>query len=275
MSEDHIRVNRAWWDDRATAHATAPDYGFEQFRSDPAHLSEVVRFDLPRLGSVDGLRTAHLQCHIGTDTLSLHRLGAHVTGLDLSPASLEVARALAGDCGAGIDYVESDVLRATDALEPGSFDLVYTGIGALCWLPGLAPWAATVAALLKPGGRLFIREMHPMLGTLEVVDGRIAQQYSYFFRPEPDIVVDDRTYVPTDRPLAALPNHTWSHDLGEIVTSLLDAGLNVTSLTEHDSAAWEALPGFMSPHPDHPGEWRLREHPNSLAATFTLTAERR
>ena len=93
-----------------------------------------MRFDLPRLGDIDGLDVVHLQCHLGTDTLSLARLGARVTGVDLSPASLEVARDLAARAGTSIEFVESDVYTAPAVLGR-RFDLVYTGIGALCWLP--------------------------------------------------------------------------------------------------------------------------------------------
>jgi hypothetical protein len=86
----------------------------------------------------------HLQCHTGTDTVSL---GAEMTGLDFSPAALEQARALAGTARADVGFVEADLYDAVDALGPGRFDLVYTGIGALCWLPDIDRWATMVAGL--------------------------------------------------------------------------------------------------------------------------------
>ena len=97
MDEDHYAVNRAWWDERAPAHANSPDYAVQELIADPTRLSDVVRFDLPRLGDVNGLRGIHLQCHIGTDTISLHRLGAAMTGLDFSPESIAIARGIAAD----------------------------------------------------------------------------------------------------------------------------------------------------------------------------------
>ena len=124
--DDYLAVNRANWDERAAVHAASADYGFERFISDPTHLSDVVRFDQALLGDVSGLRGIHLQCHIGTDTLSLARLGAEMAGLDLSPASLDQARHLASACGAEIDYVEADTYSAPAALAGRRFDLVYT-----------------------------------------------------------------------------------------------------------------------------------------------------
>ena len=182
--EDYAELNRASWDERAPAHAASRDYAVERFASDPGHLSEVVRFDLPLLGDIGGLRGVHLQCHIGTDTVSLARLGADMTGLDFSPASLAEARRIASLAGADVRFVEAEVYDAAGALGPEPFDLVYTGIGALCWLPDIARWARVVAGLLRPGGRLFIREGHPMLWALDDPrpDGLLAVEYPYFER---------------------------------------------------------------------------------------------
>lgn len=273
MTDDYIAINRAMWDSRAAAHARSVDYDLDRFRLDPDAISDVVRFDLPRLGDVAGLDVVHLQCHIGTDTVSLHRLGASVTGLDLSPASLDEARRLAADTAADISYVEADVHDAVTALGT-TYDLVYTGIGAIIWLPSVDRWAEVVAGLLKPGGRLFIREGHPMLGTLEPVDGRAELTYPYFERPEPLVFDGDGTYVEIDEQLTALPSHEWQHGIGETVNALLRHGMVVESLVEHDSVPWRALQDLMEPHPEHPGEFRLVDRPERLAASFTLTARK-
>src|SRR5450755_3927669 len=156
--EDYRTVNRENWDERVPAHLDSPDYATGRFAEDPSFLSQVVRFDVPRLGDVSGLRGVHLQCHIGTDTVSLSRLGARMTGLDFSPVAIEQARSLVARSGDEVNFVESEVYDAAPALGGELFDLVFTGIGALCWLPSISQWASTVGSLLKPGGRLFIRE---------------------------------------------------------------------------------------------------------------------
>lgn len=130
MATNYRTVNLANWNSRVPFHERG--YGLERFRADPEALSRDAEFDRPRLGDIAGRIGIHLQCHIGTDTLSLARLGAHMTGLDFSGPALDVARRLAADCGADISYVEADVYDAVEKLGAGRFDLVYTGMGALC-----------------------------------------------------------------------------------------------------------------------------------------------
>ena len=273
--EDYAELNRASWDERAPAHAASRDYAVDQFASDPGHLSEVVRFDLPLLGDIGGRRGVHLQCHIGTDTISLARLGADMTGLDFSPASLAQARRIARLAGADVRFVEAGVYDAPGALGPEPFDLVYTGIGALCWLPDIARWARVVAGLLRPGGRLFIREGHPVLWALDDPrpDGLLAVEYPYFEREEAMVFDEGGTYVETDAVFSHNRTHEWNHGLGEIVTALMAAGMDLTGLVEHDSVPWDALPGQMERIGG--GEWRLADRPWRLPHTYTLQAVRR
>jgi SAM-dependent methyltransferase len=270
--EDYLAVNRSNWDERAPAHAASPDYDVEKFIADPAFISDVVRFDRPLLGDIAGLVGVHLQCHIGTDTVSLARLGASMTGLDFSPPAIAVARSLAERTGAGVTFVESEVYAAPDVLGREAFDLVYTGIGALCWLPSVSRWAGVAAGLLRPGGRLFIREGHPMLWTLEDErdDDLLVVRYPYFERSEPTVFDIAGTYVATDTEFEHNVTHEWNHGLGEIVTALLGAGMTVTGLTEHDSVPWEALPGRMER--TDVGEWRLADRPWRLPHSYTLQA---
>lgn len=267
----YFDLNRTNWDDRAAAHAASPEYAVEQFVTDPLFLSGVVRFDLPLLGAVRGLRGVHLQCHIGTDTVSLARLGAFMTGLDFSGASIDEARRLAHRSGTPVDFVESNVYDALQVLPREQFDLVYTGVGALCWLPEVRPWAAVVAGLLRPGGRLFIREGHPMMWAIdELRTDDLVIGYPYFERSEPLVVEDPGTYVTTETEFTENITHVWNHGLGEIVTALLDAGMQLTSLVEHHTVPCQALPGQMELV--DPDEWQLADRPWRLACSYTLQA---
>ena len=273
--DDYREVNRANWDERAGIHAASSDYGVERFVADPHHLSDVVRFDRPRLGEVRGLRGIHLQCHIGTDTVSLSRLGARMSGLDLSGESIRQARLLAARAGEEVDFVQAEVYDAPKVLRAGAFDLVYTGVGALCWLPDVAAWAEVVATLLRPGGRLFMREGHPVLWALDDArpDRLLALEHPYFETLQPTVWHEDTTYVATQQRLVSTTTHEWNHGLDEIVSALLAAGMEPTGLVEHDSVPWEALIGQMDRLPG--GEWRVSGRPERLPHSYTLQGRRR
>ena len=272
MTEDWRSINLANWESRVPLH-TAPD-GYELAAFDaPEYLSPVVRYDLPRLGRLDGLDVVHLQCHIGTDTVSLVRLGARsVTGLDFSPAALEAGRDLARRANADVRFVESDLYDAVGALNSQTFDVVYTGIGAICWLPDIRRWAAIVAELLRPGGRLFMREGHPVLWAMcdPRPDGLLVLEYPYF-ETEGTVFVEDDSYAGTGT-VTAPESVSFNHGLGEIFTALTEAGLTVTALEEHREVPWNPLDDAMIPSPDFEEEYILAEGRDRMPLTYTLQA---
>lgn len=274
MEQDYRAINRAHWDERASAHARSPGYGLAAF-SEAGYLSKTVRFDRPRLDDIAGLTGLHLQCHIGTDTVSLARLGARMTGLDFSPAALAEARQLSETAGTSIDFHEADVYKAAELLGRARFDLVYTGIGALCWLPDIRAWAAVVADLLRPGGRLFLREAHPVLWTIAEVkdDDQLRLEYPYFEVRDPVVLSYPGTYVETDATFSHNTTHEWNHGIGEIITALLDCGMTLTQFVEHDSIPWDAFPGRMERVAS--GEFRLAKRPERMPHSYTLQATKR
>ena len=233
-------------------HAQATSYAIQKFIDDPDFLSRVIEFDIPLIGDISGLDIVHLQCHIGTDTLSLARRGGkRVVGLDFSPAALKEGNRLIASAGSGekVSFVEASTYDALNVLEASSFDMVFTGIGAICWLPRIREWAKVVHALLKPGGRLFIREVHPILQSLDdSIKTDLAIRYAYFETKEPTEFNEQGTYVEiadANKQWKATRTAEWNHGLGEIVQGLLDVGMMITGLAEHTSAPWEALPGQM------------------------------
>jgi len=271
---EYRAINHANWESRVRHHAASDEYQLQRFVADPQHLSDVVTFDLPRLGPIEGLDVVHLQCHIGTDSTSLARLGANVTGLDFSGSALTVARQLAESVGSTIAYVEADVYDAVGALGGARFDLVYTGIGALCWLPDVRRWAHTVAGLLRPGGELFMREGHPVLWAMDDPrpDGLLVLAYPYF-ETEGVAFSEPDTYVTHDEPLDAPDIVHFNHGLAEVFNAVWDAGMEITLFDEHDSVPWNALGDQM--RDVGAGEYRLVDRPERLAASYTLRARKR
>ncbi len=262
--------NRASWDDRVAVHVASPDYAVQRFVDDPAFLSDVVAVDAPLLGDVAGLRVAHLQCHIGTDSISLARLGARVSGLDFSAAAIDAARDLARRTGTDAELVVAGVGDAPAALGR-RFDVVYTSVGVISWLPDLDRWAAAVAGLLVPGGRLYVRDMHPALWPWEGVDGQPVLTYPYVTPREEPVTTDEQaTYVEGDvSSITHTRRHEWNHPLSEVVTAVAGAGLRIDRLAEHDGLDWPALPGVTR----EGLQWFLPEPlRGKVPATFSLWA---
>ena len=237
----------------------------------------MIERDRERLPGLSGKNIVHLQCHIGTDTLSLARLGAaSVSGYDFSPSALEVARKLASDAGVDITYVEGEFYDALDRLGRERFDVVYTGAGAINWLPDIRGWARVVAGLLRPDGVLHLHEAHPVLWSLdERDDDLLVIRYPYFETAEP-IEFDEGPSTYTDGDVSGM-THTatreWNHGLGEIVQALIDAGLVVTMLQELRYCDWLALPSVMKIRASDNAAV-LRESRERLPLTYTLQAHR-
>jgi len=269
---EHARdTNRANWDDRVDIHVTS--YGLEAF-DDPQHISSVVAEDLAALepflsDGVTGLDVCHLQCHIGSDTLSLARAGARVTALDFSPAALEAAERFATAHGQRIRWVQSDVMDAASAIDD-TFDLVYTSIGAICWLQDLDRWAAQIAQLLRPGGTFFIRDGHPALYTLDETADHLSIRYRYFPNGQAQTWNDEGTYS-GEGTVANTRTYEWPHSLSEIINALIGAGLTIQRFDEGTTLPWRFSPR-MEATPDG-WVWPEAEREN-IPCTFTIIARK-
>ena len=274
--EESLALNRAHWDEVAELHRDS--YDTAGLVADPDRLSTVVQQDVPLLasflpgGTVAGLDMVHLQCHIGSDTLSWARLGARMTGLDMSGESLRVARELADEAGLDIEYVQSSIADAATVLAGRSFDVVYTSIGVLSWLNDLTVWANLIAGLLRPGGIFLIREGHPMALSLDQTapPGELRLGWPYFnIGPLTEDCADDYS---STVPVVNSRTHEWAHSLGEILGCLLEAGLTIVDYQEHKTLPWKQLP-WLEPQPQ--GEYALPESLRQMCPLeFTLVARR-
>ena len=272
--DDAKDANRANWNDRAALHEES--YRIERFISDPGLLSDVVSRDSRVLaehlpdGSLEGLDLLHLQCHIGTDTISLGRLGATVTGLDFSPASLDVARRLAAATNTTATWVEADVLAAREAVS-GDFDVVYTSIGTIAWLDDLERWAEQIAGLLRPGGLFFIRDGHPMMYALDEEADGLQLRWDYFPTGRAQVWDDDSTYA-GDGKVSHTRTYEWPHPISEILGSLLRAGLVIERFDEGQTLPWRFSPRMVE-LPDGNFEWPAGER-EIVPCTFTVVARK-
>jgi SAM-dependent methyltransferase len=265
--DERFAVNRANWDERTAIHLGSRFYDVEGWlreeRGPRAFEAEV-------LGDVAGLRLLHLQCHFGLDTLAWARAGARVTGLDFSTEAIDAARDLA--VRAGLDglatFVCADVLDAVDALDHATFDVVYVSIGSLTWLPSVDRWARQVGALVAPGGRLYVHDVHPFGLTLAFDESRVER--TYFEEPDSHISESGITYADGSQRLERRRAYWWNHGIGETVTALVRHGLRLEWLTEHDWTLFEQFPWLV----ERDGRW---VHPPSaprIPLTFSMLATR-
>ncbi len=263
---DWLGLNRANWDDRVPVHLASEFYDIAGFRAGRDSLSP---FELAEAGDVSGKRLLHLQCHIGLDTLSWARHGALATGLDFSAPAIDAARSLAAELGIPASFVVSDVYDAAAALEGQRFDIVYVSIGSLVWLPDIPRWAHTAAALLAPGGFLYLVDGHPFAQILDSATGSVVTDDYFDDAPE----VDDWPWSYTGRssPLAHQRTVQFQHTVGEIVTAIAGAGLRIEFLHEHDFDAFQRFDS-LQPHAD--GSYRLPPGRPRIPMLLSLRASR-
>ncbi|MEV0175866.1 class I SAM-dependent methyltransferase [Streptomyces sp. NPDC050803] len=253
-----MRANQANWDARTPVHLASRFYGLDR-DLDPDRW--FAPFEWEDLGDLAGRDVLHLQCHLGTETLAFARRGARATGLDFSAASVAAATGVAARAGLDVTYVQANVYDAVKALGRRRFDVVYTGKGALCYLPDLARWAGIVAELLRPGGVLYVVEFHPLLNSLgpKPAPGEgpeLLLRHDYLGGRGP--VHRDATHTYTDGPAVegATDSYEWMHGIGEVVDALTSAGLTVRRLRESEELPWQRWPQMVR---TPSGWWRLTE----------------
>ena len=260
-------LNRAMWDAKTPLHVASAFYDVAGFK---AGRSELRRHEIADLGDVTGKQLVHLQCHFGMDSLSWARLGARVTGVDFSEPAVRAARGLARDIGIEARFVTADVYDAVAAVGPRRFDIVYTGVGALCWLPDIERWARVVHDLLCPGGELYLFEFHPVKWMIEAAAPSAVEIRDGYFTP-PDGYREAGGVTYADASAASAVTVQWNHPLGEVVTALARVGLRIESLRELDRDVlrqWDVMQaaddGMYAMPPDRP----------SLPLTYVLRARR-
>jgi len=252
-------LNRAWWDERAPIHEASVFY-----RSGGGGLEG---FEWDDLGPVDGLDVIHPQCHIGSDTISLAERGARVVGLDFSAAAIDGARRLADQAGVSdrSEWVTSDVYDAVDAVGGSTFDLVYTGKGALCWLPDMDAWAAVMWQLCRPGGRLYVSEFHPLSDTMAWETTLFERSY---FASEGHCYDDaDGSYADPD---AATENNSvvdFIQPLSTVVQALIDLGFQLQLMREFPITVFRRWPFLVE---QETGVWHMPDDRAQIPLMYSL-----
>ena len=260
------QTNQAHWDEIAPVHIEA----YEEVALLKAGGIALDEIELREVGNVTGKTLLHLQCHIGTDTLSWARQGAIVTGVDFSAASIAAARKLAQETGLAATFIEAGIYDLSNVLE-GQFDIVYTSRGVLCWLRDLDEWARIVAQFLKPGGLFYLMESHPMWNAFEETEtGELKPLNSYFHTPEPVRWEAGGDYA-DDTYTHEVASYEWTWSLSDILNALLKAGLHLESFNEYDRLFFKLFPGM---EPCIERWYHYPQYAGKLPWSFTVQARK-
>lgn len=252
---EHLEINQQAWNRRTEIHAESSFYNVTGFLNGDSTLNPL---EIAQLGDVKGKSLLHLQCHFGLDSLSLARLGACVTGVDLSSAAIDKANELALTTNLNATFICSDVLQLRQ-IDSQQYDMVFSSYGVLCWLPELTSWAKVIADSLHSGGQFHLIEFHPFH---DVMAG-----YPYF-----------NTYLPCHESESTYTENsgdeeqnivTWAHSISEVITALLDAGLVISQFNEHDYSPYDCFDGLQE---TSPGKFQLIQNNEPVPMLYSLVA---
>ena len=234
-----FKTNKATWDKKVVVHASSDFYDLESFKNG---VNSLKKYELEALGDVSGKSLLHLQCHFGQDTLSWSRMGAKCTGVDLSEKGIELAKQLNTELKLDTEFVCCNVLDTSSYLK-GQFDIVFTSYGVIGWLPDLKPWGKMIAERLKSGGTFYMVEFHPIVWMFDYQDGIPKMKYGYHQKEE--IYEEyEGTYADMNSKMVS-KEYGWNHGLGEVISSLSQAGLTIEYLKEYDESPYNVFPDLI------------------------------
>jgi SAM-dependent methyltransferase len=265
---NYLQANKKRWDQLVVEHENAPFYDLEGFKAGKERLRSI---ELSELGGVSGKSLLHLQCHFGLDTLAWARRGAAASGVDFSPKAIALARSLSAELAVPAQFYCSDIYDLPSVLD-SQFDIVFTSYGVLHGLPDLKRWGTIIADHLKPGGIFYIVEDHPFFRVFRPQpDGEFRAERSYFHSDEPQRIELAGSYATGSKEASGV-QYVWDHSLGDVLNSLIGAGLQIEFLHEFPFAARAKFP-FMEQGED--GWWRLPAHQHgTIPFLFSLQARK-
>ncbi|MBT8322605.1 MAG: class I SAM-dependent methyltransferase [Eudoraea sp.] len=263
FEKDYKDINRKAWNNKVAAHLQSDFYDVPGFLEGKSALQEI---ELGLLGDIAGKSVLHLQCHFGLDTLSLARMGAEVTGVDLSDKAIQEARALAEKTGIPARFVCCDLYDLPGHLDE-QFDLVFTTYGTIGWLPDLDKWASLISRFLKPGGELLFVEFHPVVWMFNEDFTDVGYDY---FNTQPIVETETGTYADPESKLEQ-EFVAWNHSLGEVLGSLLSTSLEISFFQEYDYSPYNCFKGTVEVTP---GRYRIGRLQHKIPMVYALKAKK-
>ena len=256
---NYKETNKKSWNIRTEHHVQSDFYNVKGFLDGETSLDEIT---LDLIGDIKGKKVLHLQCHFGLDTLSLARMGADVTGMDLSDKAIDEARLLAEKAGLDAEFICCDIYDLPNHLDE-QFDLVFTSFGTIIWLPDMDRWAEIITRFLKPSGQFVFIEFHPVVWMFDDDFTKITYRY---FNSAAIVEEEMGTYAKTEAPIN-IKSITWNHGIGEVVNSLISNGLCVDSIQEYDFSPYDS---FKHTIEISPKRFRIKHLGNRIPMVYSV-----
>lgn len=261
MKQDYIDINRDSWNKRVDTHLASDFYDLDGFLKGKSSLNSI---ELDLLGDIKGKTILHLQCHFGQDSISLSRLGANVTGVDLSNKAIENAKKIALETNVNTKFICCNIYDLPNHLDE-KFDIVFTSYGTIGWLPDLDKWAKIISRFLKPTGEFIFVEFHPVVWMFDDDFENIGYNY---FNSGAIIETEKGTYANKNADLNT-SYVSWNHGMSEVLNSLIQNGLEIKSLDEFDYSPYNC---FNKTVEFEPNKFRIKHLDNKIPMVYSIKA---
>ncbi len=261
FEKDYIEKNKQLWNKKTDFHIDSEFYDMENFLKGKSSLNET---ELKLLGNITGKSVLHLQCHFGQDTISLSRMGAKATGVDLSDHAIERAKVIAQSLAFDTEFICCNIYDLPNHLNK-QFDVVFTSYGTIGWLPDLDEWAKIVSMFLKPSGKFIMADFHPVVWMFDNNFEKII--YSYF-KSEPIVELESGTYADITAEVN-LESVTWNHSTSEVINNLIKNGLVINSFDEFDYSPYNC---FNQAKETETGKFQIPIFDNKIPMVFAIVA---
>lgn len=262
MNKEQLEANRRSWNHRVGIHQESSFYQLDEFIKGKTSLNEI---DLQILGNIKGKQILHPMCHFGMDSLSMVRMGAEVSGFDLSDKAVEKANELGKKLKLNASFVACDYYDFPKHIHQ-KFDLIYLSYGVIGWLPDLTKWAKLAYDALKLNGELILIEFHPFVWMYD--DDFKNIQYNYF--NDGVIHTQEASYTEKDS-TDKQAFYSWNHSLSEVLTSLINAGFSISKFEEYDYSPYDC---FKNTYEFENGKFRIKTFQDRAPLVYALVASK-
>jgi ubiquinone/menaquinone biosynthesis C-methylase UbiE len=261
---NYIEINKQSWNNRIETHLNSEFYNLKGFLKGETSLNPI---ELEIFEDVKGKSILHLQCHFGQDSISLCRLGAEVTGVDLSDKAIESAIKIAQQTNSNTQFICCDLYDLENHLDK-EFDIVFTSYGTITWLPDLDKWGKLITRFLKPDGKFIFVEFHPVVWMFDDNFDKIG--YSYF-NVEPIVETETGTYADKDAEISQ-SYVSWNHSMSEVVSSLINNSMDIIHFQEYDYTPYHI---FSNMTEFEPNKFRIKHLDKKIPMVYSIVARKR